>query len=246
MIIRLVTSAVCAGVAAGLLAALLHFAFVQDYILLGEDYETGAAVHFAGVAATETTQVDAQRAGTKAHDHDAHDHDVGAEPSPLLRNAMTVLFLALLYTAYGLVLVAGFGLAGHFGRNVSARDGLLWGIAGFVVIQLAPAMGLAPELPGTSAAPLADRQIWWAATAVCTAAALAVIGYGRGLIWLALAVVLLAAPHVIGAPELDGFSGVAPPEVAASFAARSLGVGLTVWSVMGWLAGWLWGRPEAS
>jgi hypothetical protein len=50
MIQRMLTSALVAGCAAWLLAAVLHFAFVQKYILLGEEYETGAAVHYAGVA----------------------------------------------------------------------------------------------------------------------------------------------------------------------------------------------------
>jgi hypothetical protein len=45
---KMLTSALGAGCAAWLLAAVLHFAFVQKYILLGEEYETGAAVHFAG------------------------------------------------------------------------------------------------------------------------------------------------------------------------------------------------------
>lgn len=50
MIRNMVSSALAAGVAAWLLAALLHFAFVQKFILLAEDYESGAAVHFGGLA----------------------------------------------------------------------------------------------------------------------------------------------------------------------------------------------------
>jgi cobalt transporter subunit CbtA len=238
MIQRMVTSALFAGVAAGLLAALMHFAFVQKYILLGEDYESGAAVHFAGVKGGGHDH----DAASQEHDHTTHDHGDADETSVLQRNGMTVLFFALLYSAYGLIMVAGFGLAQHFGQRISARDGVLWGIAGFVAIQLAPALGLAPELPGTAGPDLTDRQLWWAATAICTATGLAMIGYGRKPIWVALAVVLLALPHLIGAPELDGFTGVAPPEVASAFAARSLAVGLAAWGLMGWLAAWLWDR----
>ena len=251
MINRMVTSALFAGFAAGLFAASLHFAFVQPKILLGEEYESGAAVHFAGVAtaepdaaamdgmATDEAIADGMVAGD-AHDHDAHDHGDGDEASPLLRNALTVLFHTLLYCSYALILVAGFALAERWGKRVATTEGLLWGIAGFVAVQLAPAMGLEPELPGTLAAPLLDRQIWWAATALCSGLALAMIGYGRNAMWLAMAVVLLALPHIIGAPELGHFTGVAPPEVAASFAARSLGLGLAAWALMGWLAGWIW------
>lgn len=262
MIKRMVTSAVFAGFAAGLLAALLHFAFVQKLILLGEDYETGAKVHFAGVA------IDDPEAG---HDHavvaaepltdatsgtsaeaivepDAHDHtamDAEAERSPLQRNALTVLFFGLTYAGYALMLAAGFGLADAYGVTITARQGLLWGIAGYAAFQMMPAMGLSPELPGTPAADLGARQIWWVGTALATSIALGLFGYAKGLLPFVAAVVLLAVPHVIGAPELDSFAGVAPPELSAAFAARSLGIGLAVWTFMGWLAGYFWSNQTA-
>ena len=257
MINRMVTSALFAGFAAGLFAALLHFAFVQGKILLAEAYENGTAVHYAGVATADHAShdmaamdadeaaADGAVAGDTAVSVEAHDHGDGDEASPLLRNTLTVLFHTLLYCSYALILVAGFAFAERSGKRVTARDGLLWGIAGFVAVQLAPAMGLEPELPGTLAAPLLDRQVWWAATALCSGAALAMIGYGRSLMWVAVAAVLLALPHIIGAPELETFSGVAPPELAASFAARSLGLGLATWSLMGWLAGWFWDGKQA-
>ena len=75
---------------------------------------------------------------------------------------------------------------------------------------------------------------------------LALIAYGRGAVMAVLALVLLGAPHVIGAPELEGFFGAAPPELAAGFAASVLGVGLAVWTVLGALAGRLWSGPAAA
>lgn len=249
MIQRMVTSALFAGFAAGLLAALLHFAFLQEKILLGEAYEDGVAVHFAGVATSghdHAADASATEGTAATDDQSAHDPAADSEEaSPLQRNALTVLFHALMYVSYGLILVAGFALAERQGQRVAARDGLLWGIAGFVAVQLAPAMGLEPELPGTMGAALVDRQVWWVATALGTALAFAMIGYGRTLPWVALAVVLMAAPHVVGAPEPEGFSGVAPPELAASFAARSLGLGLAAWAVLGWLAGRFWDGKAA-
>lgn len=263
MIQRMLTSAMLAGLAAGLLAALLHFAFVQKLILLGEDYETGAMVHFNGVAvgghvddhdhaAAETPAADATttapattEAPTAAEaDGHEHKHEAAEEGGALSRNALTSLFFGLTYIGYALVLVAGYGLADAFGKRVTLREGLLWGIAGFAAIQLAPAMGLEPELPGTMAADLTARQVWWIGTAICTAAGLALLGYGRGVASVIGAVVLLAVPHLIGAPELESYSGVAPPELASTFAARSLGVGLIVWSALGAVSGWLWSRPQ--
>jgi cobalt transporter subunit CbtA len=250
MIQRMLASGLFAGFAAGLLAALLHFAFVQNVLLLAEEYESGARVHFQGpgggepaadghahdAAAEGTVDDHAHAEGTPAHDHPSGD----GEASSLKRNALTVIFMALTYSAYGLMLVAAMALAGQFGLSVSPRDGILWGIAGFVAFQFAPAMGLAPELPGTVAADLSERQIWWWGTVLATGTGIALLAYGRSLLTAIAGGALLAAPHVIGAPELGQFYGVAPPEVAATFAARVLGTALVVWAVLGWLAATFW------
>lgn len=245
---KMLTGALGAGVAAWLLAAVLHFAFVQEYILLGEEYESGAAVHFGGIVPAGDHAADTSSDG---HDHDegtaAHDHGAaeGEAASDFTRNFWTVVFFGLIYVAYAMVLVAGFGLAQAWGKRITAREGLLWGIAGFAVFQLAPAMGLAPELPGTVAADLTERQFWWWGTAMATGMGLATLAYGRGAVALALGVFLLGVPHAIGAPEIGGYHGVAPPEVAAAFAARVLGAALAVWALMGWVAGYLWSRETA-
>ena len=241
----MVTSALIAGIAAGLLAALLHFAFVQKLILLGEQYETGALTHFENVVQPAKAGHDhadpAQHADANAHEHGQS----GVETSDLSRNGWTAVFTVLIYVSYGLILVAGFALAERFGKRVTARDGVIWGIAGYAAFQLMPAMGLAPELPGTIGAELYLRQIWWWGTVGATATGLALLFYGRGFLPVVLAIVLLAAPHIIGAPEPDQFWGVAPPELAASFAARVLGVGLMVWAVLGGLAGYFWSAKGA-
>jgi len=246
MINRMLTGGVLAGFAAGLLAALLHFAFIQNLILLGEQYETGALVHFGGAE-------EAAPAGGQDHDATAADGDHAAghaegvvAESAFARNALTVLFTCLIYAAYGTLVVAGFALAEHFGRRVAARDGILWGIAGFAAFQLAPAMGLAPELPGAIAADLGARQIWWLGTVLATGTGVALLAYGRTFAMAILGGALIAAPHVIGAPHPDAFYGVAPPELAASFAVNVLGVSLVTWTVLGWLAGRLWADPRAT
>jgi cobalt transporter subunit CbtA len=240
MIKRMLTSALFAGFAAGLLAALLHFAFVQEFILLGEKYETGELTHFENA-------MPADHAGQHDHTHGAegHDHGPGAEaPGTFSRNMLTVIFASLVYVSYGLIMVAGFALAQAYGATITEREGLLWGIAGFVSFQLAPALGLAPELPGTIAADLSARQIWWWGTVLSTGTGLALLAYGRGYLVWAVAVIALAAPHVIGAPLPDAYWGAAPPEVAAMFSARVLGVALVVWAFLGWLAGCFWSDSE--
>lgn len=249
MIQKMLASALFAGVVAGLLAALLQFAFIQKPLLLAEEYESGRLVHFQGVAPAEGSHVaatvEADQATHDATAHDADNHEDGADgaaPSALKRNALTGLFLILVYTAYAALLVAGFGLALVYGRRIGAREGLLWGISGYAAFQLAPALGLAPELPGMLAAEVGARHVWWVGTVLATATGLGLLAYGRGGIAVALALALMAAPHLIGAPTVETYAGMAPPELAASFAARVLGVGLVVWAVLGWTAGALWSK----
>lgn len=259
MIQRMLASALFAGCAAGLLAALLHFAFVQNVLLLAEEYESGTLVHFPGAepadaghdhgaaaepAASEPA-ADTDATAEEGHSHAAgtpeHQHSApGGEESQVKRNALTVVFMVLVYVAYAMMLVAAYALAANFGITVSPRDGLLWGIAGFLAFQLAPAMGLAPELPGTVAADLGERQVWWWSTVFATMAGLGLLAWGRTFVTALVAGALLAAPHVIGAPEIDGYFGVAPPEVAATFAARVLGTALVVWAALGWMTARLW------
>ena len=242
---RMLTSALFAGVAAGLIAAVLHFAFVQKYILLGEQYETGALTHFAAGSAGNDLAADAKG----GQEHDASDAASGAAPEDhaapqydLRRNAFTVLFMALIYVSYAMLLIAGFGLIETLGHRVGPTEGLLWGLAGFAAFQLAPAIGLAPELPGTVGAEFGARQIWWWGTVAATATALGLLAYGPKPWAAVVALGLIAAPHIIGAPHPQGFSGVAPPEVSAQFTARVLAMAMAVWAAMGWIAGRLWSR----
>ena len=243
---RMVTSAVFAGFAAGLIAVLLHFAFVQKLILLSEQYEAGTLTHFAGGASAHgyegtsaQAEVSADDDGKAGHDHGAHSHE-GSTASDFQRNGLTALFMILVYTGYALVLTAGFAAAEMWGRKIGPSEGLLWGIAGFAAFQLAPAMGLAPELPGTVAADITARQIWWWSTVLATGGGIALLAYGRQVWAFGLAGALLAAPHVIGAPQIEGYFGMAPPEVAAAFATRVLGAALVVWAALGWIAGHFW------
>lgn len=240
---HMLSSALLAGFAAGLLCALLQFFLVEPDILLAERYESGELVHFQGVAGQSDHTHDHATEAVQAADHD---HAAEAETSDLQRHALTVLFAVLTYCGYGLVLAAGVQLAEAVGVQIGRAQALLWGLAGFMAFQLMPALGLAPELPGTPAADLGDRQIWWAVTAVATIIGLWFMAYGTALWQRAAGVVVLVAPHVWGAPETEGFGGIVPPELASAFAAHSLGVGMVTWMALGVIFVTLWHAEPAT
>ena len=208
---RLVFAAACAGLLTGLLVTAMHQVGTVPLILRAETYERAAdAGHSASPPGV-------------AHDHEDH----GWEPRDgLERTAYTALADVLAAIGYGLLLAAAFALRG---KEVTGRVGLWWGLAGFAAFTLAPGLGLPPEVPGTQAAPLLSRQAWWVATAASTAGGLALLAYGRQWAWSALAVLLVALPHLWGAPK-----PVEPGSAAPEALAHQFGVAVTVVSFLSW------------
>ena len=225
MIYRILTSALFAGFAAGLIAAVLQLLFVQPILLHAELFESGTLVYDA-------------TAGTPSF--------VERPAFNLQRDGLSILFSALVYTGYALMLVAAMAFASEQGHTTTPRQGIMWGIAGFITVHFAPAIGLSPELPGFSAADVSPRQVWWFSTVAVTGIGLWLLAFGTS--WRAWggAIVLLAAPHFIGAPEPQMFRGNTPPELAGLFATRALGVGLAVWACLGTLAAHFWTTEDRS
>lgn len=243
MLSRLLTSALIAGAAAGLIAALLQLVFVQPVLLHAELYEGGELTHFVQPAAAHDHGATmAANAHPPAASDDAHPVTAGFEP---LRDGLSILFSIVVYGGYALLLVAVIALAESRGHRVTARLGLLWGLAGFIAVQLAPAFGLAPELPGMAAADITQREIWWLATVLLSAGALWLIAFGRNWLAWAPAIAMAALPHLIGAPHPAEMTGPTPPELAAQFAGRALGVGLVAWVLLGLFTAALWSRDRA-
>lgn len=228
MAMRLLTSAVFAGLAAGLIAALLQFSFVTSSLLEGELYESGAKIHFPANGSPQSP-----RGGAEV--------DFGEEP---MRYVLTAAFNVVSYTGFALVMVALMALAETRGlTRITPRQGLVWGVAGFVAVQLAPAIGQPPVLPGSIGAEVGPRQAWWLATIVSAGLAMWLLAFGRGL-WPFLAVPLLLAPQIVGAPVLDTYFGVTPAELAASFAAMSLGYAAAGWTALGVCLAYFYSRAR--
>lgn len=217
---HLLTSALFAGLVTGLISAALQFAFVIPLVLEGELYETGARIHFP-LDGSPQSPAGAPGLG-----------------SDWFRHLMTVTFDVVTYTGYALILVALMALANRSGHKVTPRQGLVWGLAGFAAVQLAPALGLPPELPGTITPEVVPRQIWWAATILATASGLGLIAFGRASLAPLAGVALILAPQIVGAPHLDTYFGVAPPELASQFVTLSLGAAAAGWTLLGFFSAW--------
>jgi predicted cobalt transporter CbtA len=155
----------------------------------------------------------------------AHD----AAPSLLATAAANVV----LATAFALLLGAALSL-----RPASNwRIGMLWGAAGYAVFFVAPSLGLPPELPGTQAAALHERQLWWVGAVACAALGLWIIAFGRKPVLRVAGALLLVAPHVLGAPQPAMHGGTAPAALLSDFVRATYLANAIFWLALGALVG---------
>ncbi len=217
---HLLLTALVAAFIAGVTVFAVQSAKVVPLIIAAEAYE-------------EAAPTPAEPAG-HAHTSEAWEPAEGFE-----RQAYTALADLLVAFGFALVLTGLFALRG---RRVDARQGLLWGLAGFAVFAGAPALGLPPELPGSQAAELGLRQFWWFGTVLATGAGLALLVLQSRVLPRAAGVVMMALPHLVGAPHPHEAAGTAPPELVAQFIVASLITSAVFWVVLGSSAGWLYGR----
>ena len=228
---RLVWVALCAGLLSGVFAAAAHQIGTVPVILQAEVYEKAA-----------------EHSPAQAHEHPiatTHEHAVAWEPANgVERTAYTLLADLLTGVGFALLLAAGLTLRGG---EVTWRDGLFWGLAGFAAITLAPGLGLPPELPGTAAAPLLDRQLWWLATAVATGSGVALLAFTRRARWAILGAILIVLPHLYGAPQLAEPPASATPEVLSHrFVVAVTVVSFLFWLILGASTGYFYRRFDAS
>ncbi|MGX1174326.1 CbtA family protein [Pseudomonas sp. R151218B TE3479] len=223
MIKRIAQTAGFSGLLAALLLTLLQSFWVSPLILQAETFEKAPA--------------------TEVHEHTdgvAHTHDAEAwEPEDGWQRVLST-------TGGNLVVAVGFALmlAGLYTLRAPTRtsQGLLWGLAGYATFVLAPTLGLPPELPGTAAADLAQRQMWWIGTAASTAVGIALIAFGRHWLLKLLGVATLLVPHVIGAPQPEVHSMLAPEALESQFKIASQVTNIAFWLALGLISAWLFRR----
>ncbi len=226
---NIVVVAALAGAIAGLGMTVAQQLSTVPLILKAEIYEEqGAApVHEHGDAATSQAS--------------AHEHAEGGwQPADgFERTAFSALANIVTGIGFALLLVAASEL---FGGIKDWRQGVFWGLAGFATFTLAPGLGLPPELPAMPAAELGARQLWWVATALCTATALGLLVYRRSLLAVLAAIALLVAPHLIGAPQPVSYASPIPEGLHHSFVVAVVLTTLLFWLLLGGLTGLFRGR----
>lgn len=250
MITRLFGVALGAGCVAGLALALLQVLFTTPLILEAETYELASfnqpvLQHAGGI--TDDGRVWFVHGGEERADEGELgflDRMIGAwaPGDGAERTFYTSLSSVLTGFGFGLMLLAAMLLGA--GR-IDATSGLQWGLGAFAAVALAPSLGLPPELPGSAAADLVSRQTWWIGTTVATGLGLWLVIARAEPILKAAGLLIIVAPHLIGAPHPHEYASSVPAEIQGHFVAASLVSAAVFWAVLGSVAGWLWQRHEA-
>lgn len=227
MIRNLFAAALLAALCAGLIAAGLQHFRVTPLILHAESFE-GEGGHSHGHGAEAVDHGHAE--GTPEHSHEAATVEEWAPQDGFERTAYTTLATVLAAAGFALLI----GAVSMFANlPITFGNGFLWGVAGFLTFSLAPAYGLAPELPGMPAADLFARQVWWVGTALATGGACLLLAKTRAGWAFAVAIALVAIPHIVGAPAAPDEPSAVPAHLATEFAAVTLGTSLVFWLMLG-------------
>ena len=226
---RIIYCSVLIGMATGLLLSLLQVLTVDPIIFQAETYE---------IIETDSTQ-------PAGHENYDHDHSGWAPADGSERTFYTVLSnisAGVGFSAIILALMSQFWLPRR--RVINLRHSLLWGLAGFAALYLAPGIGLPPEIPGIQAAPVEQRQFWWALTAICVGVGLGILAWSP-IKLKAIGLLFLVVPYLVGAPSHQGpeFVHSDPVVVEAlidlhqQFIVTSGAVNLMFWMALGLACG---------
>ena len=237
MIGKTVLAALIAGMLAGLVLAGIQYAKLSPTIAAAEVYERAAEK----IASGAEVKCEENMKGMKMCPDDS---TAEWEPAEGLQRSLLTTAASMLAGAGFALMLTGLSLLTAI--PINKQNGIIWGVCGFLAVAVAPAAGLAPELPGMPVAELLPRQIWWVSTIACTALAIYLFTQRPELWAKILAVVVLALPHIMGAPQAPEAASTVPPGLAAQFTGLSIAAAAVFWAALGIFLGQFLNRIELS
>ncbi len=233
---RIFFAAVLAGLAAGLVLSAIQQWRVVPLIVQAELYEIN------DVHALEHAN-DPSPAGPHLHLPEAENIGAGASGTTdasgtsidFERAGLTVLASVLTGLGYALVL----GAVSIFSNiPINRKNGIMWGLAGFVSVALMPSIGLPPELPGMVAAEIGQRQIWWIGTVLISSLAIYVLYKNPNPAGMLIGLGLVLVPHIMGAPLPPAEPANVPAALVLIYVANAIFSLFAFWLTLGFAFGW--------
>jgi len=241
MFTRVFFAAILAGIAAGLVLATLHHFRTTPLIIAAEAFEgQGAHAPAKEPSVQEPVTKQPPAHGEAGHNHatdhkeaaSAHNHDANqwAPQDGFERTFYSFVSDIIIAIGFAFLLAATSLLTGI---AITPRNGALWGLVAFAVFTLSPAAGLPPELPGMPAADLVSRQLWWWGCVIVGAIGVGLIALKQNALFVIAGTVLIAAPHLIGAPQPVSHETAVPTHMIQAYVANALFILAITWMTVG-------------
>jgi len=240
---QLIFSAVFIGIFSGLLLSISQVFGVTPILIEAELFEESMPIVVEAVA----HQHHHDNAVTEIDKHIHHTGEAWAPEEGFERTAYTFIANILVGIGFASILLV---FLSHFNEKFSLdlnfKQGLFWGLACYLIFFVIPSLGLPPEIPGSKADLLENRQSWWLLSVVCSAVGLLVLVFASAK-FKVMGAVSLIIPFIVGAPHLDGptFSHADPQAVIAlndlhqQFIVATSLSNFIFWVVLGISATWI-------
>lgn len=234
MFTRVFFAAILAGIAAGLVLATLQHFRTTPLIIAAEAFENSGADDNAAKAPPAHGEAGHNHAtdhkeSTAASGHH-HDKNAWAPADGFERTFYSVVSDIVVTIGFAFILVA---ISLLTGIPITMRNGAIWGLIAFAVFTLSPAAGLPPELPGMPAAELLARQIWWWGCVLAGVIGVALIALKPTAPFIIAAILLFAAPHLIGAPQPASHDTGVPAHLIQTYVVNALFIMAVTWIAVG-------------
>ena len=229
MITKSITTVLLSGFIVGLIYTVMQILMITPLIISAEKYELSEVPADFKIEDSE---------GISKEEIAYHKYSGNWINSILnIRNFYTSISNIVTAIAFSMILISVFLMRG---KLVNFNSGIIWGVAGFSIFSLAPALGLPPELPGMSAAALESRQIWWIGTVTATAVSIGIFSECKTILPKIAALAIIISPHIIGAPHPFVFESNVPAELSAQFAVMTLFTSAFFWLILGGTTGYFY------
>ncbi len=186
---------------------------------------------------------DSERPGQSDY-HSEHSHNKTSEESNNLERILLTLATNILVSVGFSFLLCGTFL---FLKDITLFKSIGFGAIGYLIFLVLPSLGLEPKLPGMESAPIGARQTWWVLTVISSTIGISlIIGNYKKIVYITLGILLIALPHIIGAPLPDRYGGSAPKEIFQQFLIAVIISNLIYWLFLGGFTGHLFKRFQKS
>ena len=225
MLIRMIQTGLLAGFITAVIYSLIQSVTVTPIIYEAERYEVASSIDHNSTKLATKDKGDYLREEIK-------------------RYSLTLLTNIVVSIGFAFLIVAGFILSK---RKINPKEGIYWGIFGYFVFILFPALGLPPEVPGSISTPVEGRQIWWVCTVVATSVGMGFGFFIKNTYVRLICIFVIILPHLIGAPNISDLKpGLVPLEIATHYVVWTLFTSLVFWIILGASSGMIYKRLSNS